>query len=937
MHDMILWDFRHSFTILPALIGTSTAILSPAHGAVRLRRYFFGGAARILFLLGMAWGIIASPLDAHEIFLDPPATPSVSTIRIGALANRGTEECLRRWKPTASYLERHLPGTRFEIVPLGFQEVTDRVAAGRVHFIITNSAQYSALEFTGKAYRIAGFLVPSGSGPQRVFGGVIFTRADRADIRSIHDLKGKKFAAVDSESLGGWLCALRELHAAHIDPSRNFTELRFLGTHDAVVESVLSGRSDAGTIRSSQLESMAAAGKTNLRSIRVIPGPYPAPVGYPFRISTRLYPEWPFAVVTGTDEYLSRRVAVALMTMDAHDPVAKASGGSGWTIPADYSDVHELLRELHLGPYRDLGRITPAKILSLYWPHLLAVTVAGFLILLFAIRAWRLNLHLQSSMEELSQRTGALNASKEELEEANRELIREMQARKSAEGVSVRSVSLLRATLESTADGILVVNQEGRIVDWNGRFLDLWRIPVDVIETHDDALTLAYVLDQLSNPDEFLDKVKDLYCHPEEESREFVNFRDGRVFERYSRPQRIDNQVTGRVWSFRDITERKRAEDAVRESRELLHAIVEGTSDAIYVKDLEGRFRLFNSAASRNTGKSPEETLGRDVTYLFSEEEARAVMEKDRALMAQGGTITYEEEFVLHGKRMSFLTSKGTLHDVHGKTAGIFGITRDITELKRLEAERLEMERRLLNSQKMESLGVLAGGIAHDFNNLLTVILGNLDLTLLKVPHDSPVRRNIEDSMKACQRAAKRICQLLDYAGKGRFLLRNTDLNKVIHENEPLFRSAISGCSELAVITASALPGIKADPDQLRQVTMNLVINAAEAIGESPGVITVSTGVLECDERYLSLSRLDEKPSPGSFVYLEVSDSGPGMNEETRTHLFEPFYTTKFMGRGLGMSVVLGIVRVHGGAILLESEAGRGTIVRVLFPALGGA
>jgi two-component system, sensor histidine kinase and response regulator len=389
-------------------------------GVLSRRVIPMGSVPFFLSLFVVTWCLMVSPLQAHEVFKKDVSSPAVSTIRIGVLANRGTEECLQRWKHTAAYLERHLPGTRFEIVPLGFLEVTDRVVAGRIHFIITNPAQYCALEFTGKAYRIAGFLVPSGSGPQRVFGGIIFTRADRADIRSIDDLKGKKFAAVDSESLGGWLCAKRELLAAGIDPSRNFTELRFLGTHDAVVESVLSGRSDAGTIRSSQLESMAAKGKVDLRAIHVLPGTSTPAAGYPFRISTCLYPEWPFAAVMGTDEDLSRRVAVALMTMDAHDPAAMASGGSGWTIPADYSAVHALLRELHLGPYRDLGRITPAKILSLYWPHLLAVTVAVLLIVLFAIRSSVLNHRLKGSIEQVKERTEELAVAKERAEESNR-------------------------------------------------------------------------------------------------------------------------------------------------------------------------------------------------------------------------------------------------------------------------------------------------------------------------------------------------------------------------------------------------------------------------------------------------------------------------------------------------------------------------------------
>jgi PAS domain S-box-containing protein len=935
---MIARYSRNLFTDIPAIIGKSARLVPALTIALFPRYSYFGRLTRlVIFLTGVTWHLIVSPLNAHEILPKTPVPRLVSTIRIGALANRGTEECLRRWRPTAAYLEHHVPGTSFEIVPLGFNEVSKRVASGSVQFIITNSAQYSVLEFTGRAYRIATILIPSATGPQTKFGGVIFTRADRRDIRSIADLKGKRFAAVDTESLGGWLCARRELHAAQIDPYRDFVKLEFFGTHDAVIKSVLSGASDAGTIRSSQFEKMAADGKVNLQKLHVIPGLSPPPARYPFVVSTRLYPEWPFAVVTGTDVNLSRKVAVALMTMESDDPAAKVSGGSGWTIPADYSDVHDLLRELHLGPYRDLGRITPGMILSLYWPHLLATAGAIFLISLFAIRSWRLNLRLNGSMEELSQRTFALNASKEQLQQTNRELSREVEARRSAEEASGRSVSLLKATLESTADGILVVDRAGRIVDYNRRFLELWHIPGNVIETQNDEWALAYVAEQLSTPGEFIAKVRDLYNQPDEESLDTLHFRDGRVFERYSRPQSIDNRIVGRVWSFRDITERKRADDYLRESRELLNAIVEGTSDSIYAKDADGRFRLFNTAASVLTGKSKEETIGNNDTFLFSEEEARAVMAMDRSLMNDPRTVTFEEEFVCKGERKVFLTTKGSLCDKNGKAAGIFGISRDITELKNIEAERLEMERRLLHSQKLESLGVLAGGIAHDFNNLLAVILGNLDLTQLKIPPDSPAHRNIKGALNACQRAEKLIGQMLDYAGKGLFLLRDTNLNDIVHENAALFRSSIARNIELTISTALDLFPIKADHEQIQQVIMNLIINAAEAIDTGHGIITISTGLLDCDDGYLSRSRVEEKPPPGRFVYLEVSDTGCGMDEETQMRLFEPFYTTKFMGRGLGMSAVLGIVRVHGGAILMESEAGRGTIFRVLFPAIGGA
>jgi signal transduction histidine kinase len=256
----------------------------------------------------------------------------------------------------------------------------------------------------------------------------------------------------------------------------------------------------------------------------------------------------------------------------------------------------------------------------------------------------------------------------------------------------------------------------------------------------------------------------------------------------------------------------------------------------------------------------------------------------------------------------------------------------EIAERQHAESKRLELERRLLHAQKLESLGVLAGGIAHDFNNLLAVIIGDLDLALMKLPDDSPVRDRIVEALLASDRAANLIRQMLAYAGKGHFILKDLNLNDIVRENANLFRTSVSRNIELNINPAPGLPVINADHGQVQQVIMNLMINASEAIGTSPGVISLCTGVLECDDQYLSASRVDEKPPVGTFAFLEVSDTGSGMNNETQLRLFDPFFTTKFAGRGLGMSAVLGIVRAHKGAILLKSEVGHGATFRILFP-----
>jgi CheY-like chemotaxis protein len=244
--------------------------------------------------------------------------------------------------------------------------------------------------------------------------------------------------------------------------------------------------------------------------------------------------------------------------------------------------------------------------------------------------------------------------------------------------------------------------------------------------------------------------------------------------------------------------------------------------------------------------------------------------------------------------------------------------------------QQLMLERKLLDSQKLESLGVMAGGIAHDFNNLLTAILGNAGLAAASLPGDSPQRAYLANVEKTSRQAADLCKQLLAYSGKGRFVLQRIDLNAVIEDMQQLLRVSISKKAALETDLAEDLPAIECDPSQLRQVLMNLVINASEALEDKTGSILIRTGVEQVDGAPPDASFATDLP-PGDYVFLEVSDNGCGMDRETLSKIFDPFFTTKFVGRGLGLAAVSGIVRAHRGALRITSEPGRGSLFRILF------
>ncbi|MCA1827505.1 MAG: ATP-binding protein [Myxococcales bacterium] len=259
----------------------------------------------------------------------------------------------------------------------------------------------------------------------------------------------------------------------------------------------------------------------------------------------------------------------------------------------------------------------------------------------------------------------------------------------------------------------------------------------------------------------------------------------------------------------------------------------------------------------------------------------------------------------------------------------------DVTARQRAQEERARIQEKMLQTQKLESLGVLAGGIAHDFNNLLTVIQGNAAVALARLPDGHPVREPIDDIVGAAHRAADLTRQMLAYSGRGRFEIRPLDLRQQVREIANLLRSSIPKKVALRIDEPPYLPTVQGDPSQMHQVVMNLVLNAAEAIGERDGDVTVGLGEEEVGAEGGGDLVGRERLADGRYVRLTVSDTGTGMDEKVRSRIFDPFFTTKSTGRGLGLAAVLGIVRGHGGALRIDSTPGRGTRFDVLLPAAG--
>jgi two-component system, cell cycle sensor histidine kinase and response regulator CckA len=394
----------------------------------------------------------------------------------------------------------------------------------------------------------------------------------------------------------------------------------------------------------------------------------------------------------------------------------------------------------------------------------------------------------------------------------------------------------------------------------------------------------------------------------------------------------------GRVLvSLLDISDRKRTESALMRSEERFRLLAENSRDVIYRMSLpDGRYEYVSPAAMELMGYAPEEFYASpELVRRIIHPAWQSYFDMQFALLIAGDVPpTYEYQILHKSGEVRWLHQRNVLiRDESGRPTALQGVVTDISDRKRREQERRQQEDQIRHTQKLESLGVLAGGIAHDFNNLLMAILGHADLALRDLSPVSPVRENLEAIEKASRRAAELCRQMLAYSGKGRFAIQTLDLREIIEEMAHMLEVSISKKVTMRYDFGVDVPPIDGDPAQIRQVVMNLIINASEAIGDRSGVISVSTGISHCDRADLRQMWLNEELPDGLYVSLDVTDTGCGMDEKTLVRVFDPFFTTKFTGRGLGLAAVLGIVRGHKGAIRVHSEPGKGTTFKILLPA----
>ncbi len=852
----------------------------------------------------MVWSLAFAALTFGQE-VSPPGKKLSRQVRIGVLAKRGVARCIQKWGPTADYLTAKIPGHNFSIVPLLFDQSKEAVKNKDVDFMLVNPFLYVQMEMQYGVKRIATLKNRLASGVHTVFGGVIFWRADRDDIHNLIDLKGKSFMAVHKNSFGGWLVAERELDREGIDPNRIFRELIFGGTHDAVVYAVKEGKVDAGTVRTDTLERMAAEGKIRLDDFQILKNDSTSKCVQTmhFLHSTRLYPEWPFAMLAHTPEDLGEKVAVALISMSADSPAAEAARSAGWTVPLSYQPVHDCLKKLRVGPYKHYGKVTLGQVVSQYRILLIACVALLLISVLFEVSIIR-------SRKRLMETVAALQESEKRFFDV----------------------------MYASRDAVLLID--------SGKFTDCNEATVRMLGYSDRREVLMKHPSELSPPlqpdgrnsaekaDEMVAAAFKYGFH----SFEWIHLKaDGEELPvEVSLIPIIIGGKTKLHCLWRDISMIKQAEDDLQAEEARMRAISESAQDAILMMNPEGEISFWNPAAERILGYTGTEAIGRNLHALIvppKYHEAHHAGFPGFKKTGQGGAIgkTLDLEALRKdGTEIFVQLSLSSVRLNDGWHA--VGVLRDVSESKRREEDLRKTNRRLeetaawaqemadraerANASKSEFLA----NMSHEIRTPMNGVIGMTGL-LLDTELNAEQRRYADIIRNSAESLLTVLNDILDFskieAGKLDIEIIDFNLHALLEDFASTM--ALRAHEKGLEFICAAAPGVPVhlggDPGRLRQILTNLTGNALKFTHK--GEVAV---------RAFLVSETETE----AVIRFSVKDTGIGIPEDKQTSLFDKFTqadtstTRRYGGTGLGLAISKQLAAMMGGEIGIVSEEGHG-------------
>ena len=874
---------------------------------------------------------------------DAGAREPAKAVRIGVLNECQMEICLEKWGPTAEYLTQEIPGYAFSIVPLVYTGGLTVSNQNTLDFLLTNPAKYVEFAYTAKAKRIATLVNLSTATNRKatVLGGVVFTRADNQDIFDFKDLKGKSFMAPHENSFAGWNAVQCELREHGLDTPDDFAEMRFGGHHESVVYAVRDGKADAGSVKSGTMERMAMKGTVRMEDFRVIEGTHSPKDKVPFLHSTPHYPEWPMSSLPHTSEILTKRVAITLLNMPPDSQAAISANCAGWTVPLNYQPVRDCMKTLHIGSYKDYGKVTLQAVLQQYRDWFIVGGVLLVISALFFLIMMIVNRKLKFVMKA-----------------KDLELYRRLKA-------DQRNV-FLSSVVEQSSEGMVIADLKGIMLFVN----NAWK-KMHGYESKEDLLgrnlSIFHTEAQLRDHVETFNRdVMKKGLH----SGEVGHMRaDGSVFRTFMTTSILkdpEGNPSGIVGIAMDITERRKAEKKLVASERQFRRLFEDVPIPLWEGDFSDVLAYLEGLSYREIEDFDEYLVQHpEVTEACAERVRitavnKALIELHEAVTAEElmsgfsrtfiepGFHAFREQLVafwqgklLHESETKIATLSGEARQVmirwsvppdHRQTLSrVFVAMTDLTEKKKMAEKQALMEHQMRHQQKLESIGTLAAGVAHEINNPVNIVSNFAELILDEVEKDGQAAKHVEGILNASDRIATIVRNLLAFSRQDKESHSPALVPDIVDGTVSLIRKVLKKEQITVEVTvADDLPMIKCRSQQIQQVLMNLLTNARDALNDRyPGydvdkVVRVVAGDFEKDG--------------ARWIRITVENHGESIPDEVMRRLFEPFYTTKprDVGTGLGLSVSYGIVKEHKGELTVESEEGGWTRFHVDLPVNNG-